>query len=100
MNNKYVFAVVGLVVGLVVGFYAFSGGTNLQGITPSTKTLDSQDLANELSLIAAPLQAIQQFISVTTTTASLSAFGTSTDLKFTTFTVTSTVGDNILVAAN
>ena len=93
--NKYLLAVGGLVVGLAVGFFLFRGSTGLKGITPSTKTLDSQDLANELSLISAPL--VGYSAAPTVDFASLVA--TSTQLTATTSVTGASVGDYVLVSA-
>lgn len=103
MNNKYVFAVVGAVVGLVIGFYAFgakvsSSEVTFGSITASTKTLDSQDLTNELSLIVAPLQAIEQ-----STTASITFPAVNPAVPQSTTTnigVAASLGDVVEIAPN
>lgn len=94
-SEKYGFAFVALVVGVFLG-YLFFHSSGIGAITPSTKTLDSQDLTNELSLIVAPLQAIEQ-----TTTASLAftAVGTSTAQTTTTAPgLAASLGDIVLVS--
>jgi hypothetical protein len=79
MNNKYVLGLLGLVVGFIVAF-SLSGGSASLGIVPSTKTLDSQDLTNELTAISNPLlgwvatSTVMSNVTVGSTTVASSSF--------------------------
>lgn len=104
MNNKYLLVGLALVVGLGVG-YVLPHASKLGSVISPSAALDQQVLINDFNSLTADLQAVRaplagmlQVTTVTTTTAQLSAFGTSTDMIASgAFTVTSTLGDTVVL---
>lgn len=99
MNKNYLSVFGALVVGLVLGFFLFhsAGAPTFGAITPSTKTLNSQDLTNELSAISAPLTALKNGA---TLSLAFPAVSSSSILNSTTTVVTSSIaqGDFVFVS--
>ena len=98
-NTKYVMLAVGLVVGLVLGFFMFRSSGNLGAVTVSNQGgLDQQALINELQAIAN----VTGSLSATTTAnygpGPLGPFASTTSTVEKNFTVSgAAVGDYVLV---